>query len=481
MKNKLSVLVAVLIFGNAFAQEPCIDGFSGIFPCNNVDRMGYLSVEELGGELGVQVNDIWGWTDSSTGVEYALVGKTDGMAIVDISDPVNPVYVGTLPTHTTASPWRDVKVIGNYAYIGAEANGHGLQIFDLTQLAGVTNPPVVFEETAHYDGYGNSHNTVACEASNFIYAVGSDTFQGGPHFVDVSDPLNPVTRGGFGDQFYCHDAQVVVYQGPDEDYQGKEIYFGCHGGNAEAFVIADFTDKEDPILINAVGYENHVYSHQGWLTPDHKYFLLNDEIDESTFGFNTRTRIFDVQDLDNPISLGHYEAAIPVIDHNLYTRGNYAFLSNYTGGLRIYDISDIENMNIFEEAYFDVHPWDDGVSFSGSWSNFPYFESGNVVVTHRTDGLYIVKPTSLDLVSSIQDIEPEIEVDLFPNPTSDFLQVNADISIESYTLVDELGRVLISKSVQKTNNLNIDLSDLSIGIYFLTLNDLEQGIKVIRE
>ena len=173
MKNIFGIATALLLAFGAIAQEACVGGFSGDYPCSNVDRMGFISINDMGGSGPHGINDIWGWTDPNTGVEYALVGKDLGLAIVDISDPISPLYIGTLPTHTDTSLWRDVKVIGNYAFVGSEAQGHGIQIFDLTQLAEVTSPPVIFSETAHYDGIGKSHNVVANAETGFIYAVGS--------------------------------------------------------------------------------------------------------------------------------------------------------------------------------------------------------------------------------------------------------------------------------------------------------------------
>src|SRR5690606_20218176 len=85
-------------------------------------------------------NDIWGWTDPETEKEYALMGLNNGTAFVDVSDPVNPVYLGKLPTHTQSSLWRDIKVYADHAFVVSEASGHGMQVFDLTRLRGVTSP-----------------------------------------------------------------------------------------------------------------------------------------------------------------------------------------------------------------------------------------------------------------------------------------------------------------------------------------------------
>jgi choice-of-anchor B domain-containing protein len=106
------------------------------YPCSNVDFLSFTAGSALGGG---SMNDIWGWTDPEFGTEYVLLGRTSGTAFVDISDPVNPIYLGNLPTYTSNSSWRDIKVDGNYAYVVSEASGHGMQIFDLTKLRNVVN------------------------------------------------------------------------------------------------------------------------------------------------------------------------------------------------------------------------------------------------------------------------------------------------------------------------------------------------------
>jgi choice-of-anchor B domain-containing protein len=90
------------------AATPCVNGEAGGYPCKNMDLFSVLSHSVMGSSG--QVNDIWGWTDPLTGKEYALVGQTTGTAFVDITDPVNPIFKGTLKTATTSSSWRDIKV-----------------------------------------------------------------------------------------------------------------------------------------------------------------------------------------------------------------------------------------------------------------------------------------------------------------------------------------------------------------------------------
>ena len=242
-----------------FVLEFCENGFAGSYPCSNYDLIGHIDLTTLGGNSG---NDCWGWTDPSSGKEYALMGLNSGTSFIDISDLEFPRIVGFLPTHTTNSSWRDIKTYGNYAFIVSEASGHGMQVFDLTKLGNlaVDSPAVTFTEDAHYSGFGRAHNIVINEAQGYAYAVGTNTYNGGPHFIDISNPLNPLAAGGYGEDTYSHDAQVVTYNGPDSDYTGKEILIGS---NQNEVVIVDVTDKANPTQISTINYPNIGYTHHG--------------------------------------------------------------------------------------------------------------------------------------------------------------------------------------------------------------------------
>ncbi len=365
---------------------PCINGTAGGYPCSNIDLYAHLPLSSFNASSG---NDIWGWTDPGSGRSFALMGVNNGTVFVEITTPDAPVYLGKLPTHTVSSSWRDIKVFDHYAFIVSEANNHGMQIFDLNELLTVTNPPVTFTETAHYNaqGLGSAHNIAINEATGFAYIVGSNTCSGGLHMVNIQTPLSPVFAGCFSDDGYTHDVQCVVYQGPDVNFQGKEI---CFAANEDTITIIDVTDKSNPVLISRTSYPEFGYTHQGWLTEDHHYFLLNDETDETTYGHNTRTRIFDVSDLTSPSLIGYSDGSIPSIDHNLYIKGSYVYESNYTGGLRVYSLDSVNRAQLTEIAFFDIHPIDDDPVYEGAWSVFPFFSNNIVVVSGIGEGLFIL-------------------------------------------------------------------------------------------
>ena len=387
-KILLSILIACCSILQA--QTPCVNGMAGDYPCNGYDLQSSILGSTFNADSG---NDSWGWTDPQDGSEYALMGVNNGTVFIDISDPINPVYLGKLPTYTTSSSWRDVKVYNNYAFVVSEAGGHGMQVFDLTRLREVANPPETFTEDAHYDGFGSAHNIVINEVTGYAYGVGTSSYSGGAHFVNIQDPLNPVGEGGYSGSGYSHDAQVITYNGPDTDYTGREIYVGS---NENQVAIVDVTDKANPILISSATYTNDAYTHQGWFTEDLNYFIVGDELDEQNFGFNTRAIVFDFTDLDNPQFDFDYFGTTTAIDHNGYTKDNKYYLANYTAGMRVLDISDLQNQNISEYGYFDTYPSNNLASFSGAWNVYPYFESGNIVISNYSDGdFFLVKASGV--------------------------------------------------------------------------------------
>lgn len=353
------------------------------YECSNFGLVAHLSLAELDAGSG---NDSWGWTDPVTGVEYALMGLDNGTAFIDISVPEAPVYLGKLPTATDPSSWRDIKVHSNYAYIVSEANNHGMQVFDLTRLRDVTSPPETFTADYHYTEFGDAHNLVINEATDYAYAVGTSTYSGGPHFIDLTDPAHPVPAGGYDADGYSHDAQVVTYNGPDTEHAGKEIFIGS---NEDRVVIVDVTDKSSPVQLASISYPNVGYTHQGWLTEDQTYFFVGDELDEKNLGFNTRTLIFDLSDLDVPLYFQTYSGPTPATDHNGYVKGSLFYLANYSAGVRIIDISNMAN--IHEIGYFDTYPENDTPAFNGVWNIYPFFESGHLILSDLDGGFFIIR------------------------------------------------------------------------------------------
>ncbi len=294
--------------------------------------------------------------------------------------------------------------------------GHGMQIFNLQQLLRA-NPGTTFSNTAHLSTFGSAHNVFVNEETEFAYVVGQGSCSGGLYMVDLSDPETPVSAGCFSRDGYTHgkssdgchscsifasthcssgnssfilfyltilrplhlriivfvycftilycvsiinmiDVQCVVYNGPDSDYQGKEI---CFASNEDTVTIVDVTDKTKPVQISRMGYNNDYYTHQGWLTEDHEYFIFNDELDERGRNVNTSTHIADVRDLKNPVYKGTHVGRTKAIDHNnvsscARTCKNVSLFRLYKPVFRVHDIITFSPCTIHPLTSFFLTP-----------------------------------------------------------------------------------------------------------------------------
>jgi hypothetical protein len=136
---------------------------------------------------------------------------------------------------------------------------------------------------------------------------------------------------------------------------------------------------------------------------------VDDELDEAsgTTGTDFSTcYIFDVTDLVTAIAAPRTfitTNAHPHIDHNLYTKDGYVYQAAYTAGARVRQI--MSDKSLQEVAYFDGHLTCQCVpgtvsgaapcscdAFDGTWTYFPYFDSGITIASGGSLGLYILKP-----------------------------------------------------------------------------------------
>lgn len=459
------------------ARVACQGGEAAGYPCELADLMAFVPVEDLLAGLhdsSLDTNDIWGWTDPENGDEYVMIGLLGGTSFVKITDPENPQVLGFLPTHTSPSIWRDIKVYADHAFIVSEANAHGMQVFDLTQLRTAGTTPQLFQETTHYDNVSSVHNIAINEDSGFAYLVGSggggETCGGGLHMVNIQDPLSPEFAGCFTSG-YTHDVQCVIYNGPDAEHQGREI---CVESSVKDVVVTDVTDKANPFILGTGTYPQVEYVHQGWFTEDHRYFLQGDELDESRLGVNTKTIIWDMEDLSDPVILTEFIAETPVIDHNLYVKGNLVYQSNYNGGLRILDIADPANP--VEVAFFDTRPNDESVGFSGSWSNYPYFESGTIAVSSGTEGLFLISPNVVETAVESPDLPSQLTLTpAYPNPFDEetVFTLTVDrpqqIAVMAYDMLGRQVAVLYKERVSSNTpvSLTFDARNLPNGKYIV--------------
>ncbi len=504
--KKLPLLFLLFNIQLLLAQSPCVGGFAvhtidGVetsYPCDGYDLLSRIPISTLATTLGNEEgSDIWGWTDPLDGKEYAIVGTTNSTAFVDVSDPLNPVFLGRIETaNGNTSYWRDVKVYNNYAFIVADGVGaHGMQVFDLTILRNGVDSDLTFNgsQVLRFTGNGGTgdltigscHNIVINESEGVAYLVGCNgAASGGPVFVDISNPLTPSVVGSYSDKGYTHDAQVITYNGTDNNvtsptvtgvssYIGRQILLASNGGSNDRVVLLDVTDKNNPQFISEITYPNPGYAHQGWFTDDHRYFIFGDETDEQNFGFGTRTFVFDMLDLDNPVLASTYEASFAAIDHNGYVKGDKFYLANYRAGIRVLDIATmISSDNTSSEiGYFDTFPSSNSANFNGAWSIYPYFESGNIIVSDIERGLFVLRSSDTPLLST-KDFELDNTFSLSPNPTSQSeVTIKGSSKITTIVVYSLLGKKLLTKNNINKDSVVLPITNLSNGIYLVKINN----------
>lgn len=388
----------------------CNNGTASSFSCENINMLSHLGFASL--PLSASAgNDIWGFVDLNTQREYAIIGLDTGVAVIDITDGEAPFAVGS--HDGLRNDWRDIKIYQHYdsnnarwnayAYVTTEAS-QGLVVIDMTGL------PNSIETKSYDSDITSAHNvyiagvdytfgarlnstlaptlTVAGARNGGVNRAYSLTNPGAPNLIRIA---------GSG---YMHDGSSALIT------DGRQVS-QCINGiasnapctvyadfNEDAVVILDLTDPNDPEVLSTITYSGSEYVHSGWWSEDTLTLFVHDELDEFYGNTLTQVRAFDMSNLRAPTPAGSWTSSNRSIDHNGFSRGNRYYMSNYTAGLTILDITD--PATITRAGYFDTVPASDATQFSGAWGAYPYYPSGKVAISDINSGLYVLHDNTLD-------------------------------------------------------------------------------------
>lgn len=346
MKKRLYFLSLSLIFsGLIFAQESL-----------NVNLFGQFDRGDG------RYSGVWSYV-AADGSEYALLGARTGTAIYSIDDSTAINEICLIPGPITK--WREITVLGNYAYVvtDAQGQGHSMQVIDLNSLP--YSATVITSYTATFDKGHIIQRDLYSEAP-YVYVMGTGLTEG-VHIMDVSDPHQPSEVGFYQPGYYIHDCFV----------KGDQMYASAFYENT--IDIVDISDKSNPVLITKIEDLNGA-THSAFLTEDDGYLIVCGESD------GLPAIIYNVKDLENISIEAKYTANRESLVHNPYVKGNFVYFSHNTEGLRIVDIAD-PTVPI-EVGYYDTFDGPSG-GFNGLWSACPFLPSGKILGGNREDGLYI--------------------------------------------------------------------------------------------
>ncbi len=399
------------------SDVPCVDGFADVFPCDGYDLLSFIPKSEFGVEASAiaGLSETWGWIDPDDGTEYVIQGASNGVHFLRLTDPTDPEYLGFMPNTAGAQLiWYDMKVNDNFLYTVSESAPHNVRAFDLHELRGASGRNNVFVDGGRYLPNVSAHNIIINDETDRAFVVGGnvglvasvpDPFascSGGLIILDLSIAALPQQEGCWDGDAYIHDSQCVVYRGPDTEHFEQEI---CLNSNEDSFSIIDVTDASDITRLGLIDYSDVAYTHQGWISEDHTLFFLGDELDEQDFGLNTRTIIYDITDLDNPVLAGEYVHDNTSIDHNMYIKDGLLTQSNYTSGMRAFTIENAREGKLTPAGFFDIFPDSDAAVFAGTWGHYPYFDSGVIAISSTDEGMAIVR-RSEPAVFPVSEPEP---------------------------------------------------------------------------
>lgn len=306
-------------------------------------------------------SDVWGYVDPATQREYALVGAItlgqgpQALFVVDATDPAAPRQVAEV-----AVPGFDVKVWQNFAYTVTGGADRGTQpegrIVDLGDPA---NPQVV-------GAFPSSHN-LFIDDRGFMYLE----FPGLRIFDLNADPLNPRLVWS-DDPVQGHDAAVI----------GERLY-DFHGTSGT--FLYDVADPANPQRLGTIQAPDIRYHHSGWPTEDGSYLFICDEL---AGPINPDITVWDIRAPDNPVRVATVADSTATV-HNLYILDDLAFVSYYTAGFRLYDVSDPTAPRLVDD--FDTAADVTGVGFTGAWGVYPFTPSGTVYVSDMLNGLFVFR------------------------------------------------------------------------------------------
>ncbi|HNP65165.1 MAG TPA: choice-of-anchor B family protein, partial [Woeseiaceae bacterium] len=393
------------------ASTVCTGGFANVYPCRNVDLLSHIA-DRTPGARGA---DIWGFMDLNTHREYAIIGYSSGTAVFDVTDAENPKEVGFINGQSTT--WRDIKVYqfwnatddrwNAFAYVTADNASDGLVIIDLSQL------PHRISRINYPSDFSAAHNVFLTDidystglalsgshAPNLILAgsnIGDGRFRAyslanpaAPSFIAA--PATPGDQPG-GNRLYMHDAASMQITDARKDSQCVNA-----GNRDHCDVLFDFNESSvdtwdisvpsSPVRLSQMPYSNASYTHSGWQTEDQQYLFIQDELDERNRNLPTTLRVLSVADLTAPALVGTWTGPTTAIDHNGFVRGNRYYMSNYSRGLTILDISNPASPQ--EVGGFDTYPASDANGFPGNWGVYPFLPSGNIALSDIDSGFYMV-------------------------------------------------------------------------------------------
>jgi len=266
---------------------------------------------------------------SISGHIACIADQSDGLRLLDISDPLNIVEIGSLSPGMADGTFLQVCTDTQYAYVATE--GHGIQIFDIVR----PNSPLF---VGSLDTPGIARGITL--SNGFAYVADSE---GGLRVIDVHAPSSPTEIGFL--LFSASATRVAVSRG--------YAYVATDDGHLQ------IVDASNPALLRLRGVFNvpHPSSSISCLVAlENELYLGTDD-----------SRIYRL-DISNPGS-PRLESSIWIPDcgplEDISISQGRAYVASLPFGLRVLNVTESESMS--EIAYYQVPGWGRGVDIAAGY------------------------------------------------------------------------------------------------------------------
>lgn len=305
-------------------------------------------------------NSIDGARDVAVFSNYAYVADyCSGLSVINITDPSSPEFISScnIDGYTTS-----IKISGRYAYVGNSLIGKdGLNIIDISDPF---SPNIV---SSCADAAGD-----IAVSSNYAYLAAGDN---GLEIVDISNPFSPRLISSLGGPLGAVSKIAV---------ESNFAYLASDSG----LIIIDITDPSLPKLIGSYSTGNFVYDFSVY--GNYVYIAKNG-------GGSKGLLIVDTTDKSSPKLVGDLSS---IFAAGVDIRGKYAYISSYTDGLNIADLTNTAQPTIV--GHYNTA----GTAFNS------YAKDSNVYVADEQNGLVILRtdiPSQTQIKVGQNASTPEIE------------------------------------------------------------------------
>ncbi|MDM8521764.1 hypothetical protein QUF80_00170, partial [Desulfococcaceae bacterium HSG8] len=266
------------------------------------------SVDTPGSARGVIVSD---------GKAYVADGE-DGLQIINIGNPENPVITGWVRTLGSA---YGVTVSDGKAYV-ADWDG-GLQVID---IGDPENPVIIGRVETPEDAV----DVTVSDGKAYV----ADGY-GGLQVIDIANPENPVIISSIETPGFASGVTVS---------DGKAYVADRESG----LQVVNFSNSENPVIIGSVGTPGYAYDVS---VSDEKAYVADGE---------SGLQVIDIANSENPVIIGSVET--PGSAQGVSVSDGKAYVADGYGGLQVIDIGNPENPVIIDSV--ETPGWTSDVSIS---------------------------------------------------------------------------------------------------------------------